>query len=42
MTSLTSVIEAQSYLAAADLTKEQYRKLSGAMEGLIGEFGARR
>lgn len=28
--------------AVADLTKEQYRKLSGAIEGLVGEFGARR
>lgn len=28
--------------AAEDLTKEQYRKLAGAIEGLIEDFGARR
>lgn len=28
--------------AVEDLTKEQYRKLAGAIEGLIENFGARR
>ena len=27
--------------AADDLTKEQYRKLAGAMEGLLRDYGAR-